>query len=854
MKKLILTLLITVFIIPFTLAQPRNAKYGFGLDYFLPSGDYTLSPTIPTPESVLGFQVGRQHVDWAQVVNYMETLARVSDRVAVKEMGRTYQHRPFIEVIFSSAANMKNIDNIKERHLAVSDDGEVDIENDPVVVNLIYSIHGNEPSGVNSTLPLAYFLAAAEGPEIDKMLDKLVVVMTPGANPDGINRFASWVNTSRSLTDVSDLNSREFTEPWPSSRTNHYWADCNRDWLMMQHPEGINGVEVFFDWMPNVVVDLHEQGSARPYYFSPGHPKRTNKLTSQLNQDLTSDISSVVAKELDKIGTVYYSKEGYDDYYYGKGAAYGDIHGAVCLLYEQGTSRGHLRQTVNGPRSFAWTVRNQALASYATLVAAVDMRSRLIEYQRDFYKESRRNAAREGVKGYVFDSRGSRSVEFHFLENMKRHRIDIYRLSHDISAGGESFDKEDSYVIPVEQKNSVMVKAVMEDFTEFTDSTFYDISAWTFPHAFNLRYAPLKSVAGLMGEKVTDVSFMPGKVIGGKSDVGYIFESKEFYAPKIINELQKKGLYLQAMSRPFTFHSGDVEKTMGYGTILVTSSNQPLDSDEIFRLVSGLAEECGTDIYSVTTSLMSDLDLGSPLFRPITKPEVAILVGRTQGVPDSGEAWFLLDYRFQMCPVLIESNVLTPKKLAPYNVIIVANGMPSLTADSRDALKNWVADGGTLIATGKAHELLSSAGVMNIKPRSTAIKNDSTLYGTFANKTEDRAGRTIKGAILRCGLDKTHPLGWGLDQDEIMVIKNNNLVFKKDDDPYVSPLHYMSDPLVSGYMSRHNRKLVKDAPAVFAKPYKNGNVIYFVDDMNFRSYWFGTSKVFMNAIFFRDCL
>lgn len=854
MKKLILALLATIIIIPVAYAQPRAEEYGYDLSYFLPEGGYTFSSEIPKPADVIGFQVGRQHVDWGQVVNYMETLARVSDRVAVKETGRTYQHRPFIEVIFSSAENMRNIDKIRDRHLAVSDDGEVDMEKDPVVVNLIYSIHGNEPSGVNSSLPVAYFLAAAQGEEIDRMLDKLVVVMTPGANPDGINRFASWVNTSRSLTDVSDLNSREFTEPWPSSRTNHYWADCNRDWLMMQHPEGVNGVEVFFDWMPNVVVDLHEQGSARPYYFSPGHPKRTNKLTSQLNQDLTADISSVVAKELDKIGTVYYSKEGYDDYYYGKGAAYGDIHGAVCLLYEQGTSRGHLRQTVNGPRSFAWTVRNQALASYATLVAATEMRKDLIRYQRDFYADSRRNAAREGVKGYVFDSRGSKSVEYHFLENMKRHRIDVYRLARDISAGGERFSTEDAYVIPIEQKNSTMVKAVMENITEFTDSTFYDISSWTFPHAFNLHYAPLKSMAGLEGEKVKDVSFKPGKVTGGKSEIGYLFENREFYTPKIIHELQKRGLYLQAMSRPFTFRSGDVEKKMGYGTVFVAARNQPVDPDGIYDLVTALSEECGVEIYSVSTALMEDCDLGSPSFRPITMPEVAILVGRTQGVPDSGEAWFLLDYRFQMCPVLIESNVLTPKKLAPYNVLIVANGVPALTADSREALKNWVADGGTLIATGKAHELLSTTGVMNIKARSSAVKNDSTSYGTFANKSDDRAGRTIKGAIMRCGIDKTHPLAWGLDQDEIMVLKNNNLIFKKDSDPYVSPLHYSSAPLVSGYMSVHNRNLVKDTPAVFAKPYKNGNVIYFADDMNFRSYWFGTSKIFMNAIFFRDCL
>ena len=66
----------------------------------------------------------------------------------------------------------------------------------PVVVNLVYSIHGNEPSGVNASLAVAYFLAAAQSNEIDDLLRNTVIVLYPGANPDGINRFANWVNTT----------------------------------------------------------------------------------------------------------------------------------------------------------------------------------------------------------------------------------------------------------------------------------------------------------------------------------------------------------------------------------------------------------------------------------------------------------------------------------------------------------------------------------------------------------------------------------------------------------------------------------------------------------------------------------
>jgi hypothetical protein len=856
-KKLCLLCLLLALPATGLVAQPQPGKYAYTLSYFLPQGNYTYNQKIPTPGSILGFQIGQQHAGWDQVVDYMKTLAQHSDRVTVRETGRTYQHRPFIEVVFTSAGNQKNIDRIREEHLKLSDvnqSGSLPLNDMPVIVNLIYSIHGNEASGVNASLAAAYFLAAAEGKEIDDLLKNEIVVMTPGANPDGINRFASWVNSSRSLTDVSDLKSREFTEPWPSSRTNHYWADCNRDWLMAQHPEGVNGLNVYFKWLPNVVADYHEQGATRPYYFSPGHPKRTHPLTPQLNQDLTAEITAYTAKTLDQIGTTYYSKEGYDDFYYGKGAAYGDIHGSVCLLYEQGSARGHLRQTVNGEWSFAWTTRNQALASYATLVAAHEMRPRLLAYQKEFYERAASNAGKEAVQGYVFDTRGSKSVAFHFLENMSHHRIDVYRLAKDYSTNGKTFKKEDSYVIPVAQKNSTMVKTVMENCLEYIDSTFYDISTWTFPHAFNLKYVPVNTTAGLLGESVNENIFPSGQVTGGKSKIGYVFENKEFYTPKIVYELLRKGVRVNVGSRPFLLQSGNVKKKMGYGTLQVLVQNQLLSSEELYEALVDLAKITGVDIYSLSTGLMADVDMGSPAFKPLTQPKIAMLVGRGMGIPDSGEIWFLLDKRFQMRPVLIESPSLTDKDLQAYNIIIMANGIPNLSKTSEAALKDWIAAGGTLIAGGKACEWVNETGILSLKTKSTAVNTDSTAYRPFEDKLTANAGKSIDGVILNCRLDKTHPLAWGLDQDEIAVMKNGNIIFRKDSSPYASPLHYTSNPLLSGFLSVNNRNLIKNSPAVFAKPYKSGIVIVFADDMNFRSYFFGTSKIFMNAILFNQCI
>jgi hypothetical protein len=625
---------------------------------------------------------------------------------------------------------------------------------------------------------------------------------------------------------------------------------------MAQHPEGINGVENYFHWMPNVVVDQHEQGATRPYYFSPGHPKRTHPLTTQLNQDLTAEITSYTARALDRIGTTYYSKEGYDDFYYGKGAAYGDIHGSVCILYEQGSTRGHLRNTPNGVWSFAWAVRNQALASLATLTATNDMRVRLLNYQKEYFDRAVADARREAVQGYVFDTRGSRSVAFHFLQNLAHHRIDVFRLSKDITAGSQKFSKDNAYIIPVAQRNAKMVKTLMENMTEYIDSTFYDISSWTFPHAFNLHYAPLNSIAGLTGSRVEKNIFPQGKIIGEKSITGYVFENTEFYAPKIVYELQRLGVRVSASSRPFHFRSGSVDKPMGYGTYQVLVHNQTLSADQLYNVLDSLAQITGVDVYAATTALMPDVDFASPAFKMLAQPKVAVLVGRGMGISDAGEIWFMLDRRFQMRPVLIESTSLTAKQLQNYNVVIVPNGTPNLSKTSEEALKTWVEAGGTLIATGKAYAWATQNGLLTLKTKTDAPekKDEAPAYLPFAGKADARAGKSIDGVILNCYIDRTHPLAWGLAQDEIAVIKNNTIIFQKDSDPYVSPLHYTAQPLLSGFLSAANRKLLANTPAVFVKPCKSGRVIVFADDLNFRSYFFGTSKIFLNALFYNQCM
>lgn len=850
-KKLFFAL--AIFLTAVATAQPRPSAYSYDLDYFMPKGEFTYNPQVPTPSRILGFEIGEQHAGWDQVVDYMKELARNSDRVSVKEFGRTYQKRPFIEVTFTSPENQKNLIQIKNEHMALTDpqqSSSLDMDEMPVILTLYYSIHGNESSGVNAAIAVAYFLAAAEGKEIDNMLKHAVINICPGLNPDGINRFASWVNSSRSYANVSDINSREFTEAWPSSRTNHYWADCNRDWLMAQHPEGQNALDIFFDWMPNIVSDHHEQGGDRSFFFQPGFPARTNPLTPQENWNITYDISKYHAAALDEIGTLYYSREGYDDFYYGKGASYPDIHGGIAMLFEQVAVRGHLRATKNGLMSFAFGIRNQAYTSYSTIRASIDKRKELLDYQRTYFINTQKDAQKDPIKGYIFNTRGVKSITYHFLENMKHHRIDVYQLSKDTEMNGQKYRKEDSYVIPTGQKYYAKVRTLMEKTTVYADSIFYDISTWTFPLAYNLKYDALPNTTGLLGEKISKFSFPEGTVLEGQSEYAYAFENTEYYTPKVVYELLKAGLIVKTAQTPFTYVRDNQATRFGYGSIMIPVQNQSLNPEQIYELVQKLAKECGVTIYAVKGGLMQDHDLGSIHFANLRMPKIAVIVGKGMGIPESGEIWYMLDQRFQMQPVLIDYDKLSKVDLEQYNTLILANGSPAVSKATADRIRKWVKDGGVLIATQKAYEWTNENQITAIKLKEATTKEKITGYKPYASQSSASVGKSIDGVILNCRLDCTHPIAWGYDQKEISVFREGKHFFKKPDNAYITPVSYLNHPLLSGCLSTENNKMLSDVPSVIAGTCGDGHVIVFADNLNFRSYWYGTNKLFMNAIIY----
>jgi hypothetical protein len=821
-----------------------NAQdYRVALDYYLPK-DVTYDPQIPTPKSSMGHEVGDWHVTHDKLVSYMHALDAASDRITLENRGTTFEGRPLLLLTITAPENHSNIEALQKQHLSLIENGSnsVDTSNMPIVVYQGFSIHGNEPSGANAGLAVAYYLAAAQGPKIDELLKNTIILFDPSFNPDGLQRFSTWANVHKSNQINPDPNDREYDEVWPGGRTNHYWFDLNRDWLPAQLPESRARIVTFHNWYPNILTDHHEMGTNSSFFFQPGIPSRTHPLTPQKNQELTAAIGKFHAKAFNTLGSLYYTEENFDDFYYGKGSTFPDIHGAVGILFEQASSRGHAQESDNGILTFPFTIRNQFTAALSTLEAAVSMRQEILDYQRDFYNNARNEASKDSG-AIVFGDEKDAAKTYHLAEILKRQKIIFHELKEDYSSKGKHYKKGYAYVIPKNQRQNRLIHALFEKRTQFEDSLFYDISAWTFPLAFNLDYE--ETSQSRAGAEVTDLSLKPAPATPSNA-YAYLMEWHEYYSPKALNLLHQQNVRVKVALQPFQLEG----KTYDYGTLLIPAQNQAMDRSELTAILNSVSGSCHITITGVQSGLTVGVDLGSSQFSTVKPQKVALLVGEGINSYDAGEIWHLFDTRYNLMLTKLDVNNLSRMDISSYTDIIFP--------DSRGAgpdkgvtekLKEWTQSGGSLIVFKNSGKWLNSNELLSLAFKT---KKDTAQNISFEQKGDYSGAQVIGGAIFETKLDRSHPINFGYKNDKLALFRNTTLFVEPDKDSYNNPIQYTSSPLLSGYISPKNLDLIKNTVPFRVGKLGKGKVIYFTDNTNFRAFWYGTNKLLMNAVFFGE--
>ena len=843
MKKSILATTFLLLIIAMTMAQQLD------LDYYLPEGNY--NPAVPAPASVIGHEVGDWHVSHDRLVNYMYALDKASDRITLKQTGLTYEGRALLLLTITSPKNQQNIETIRAQHLQLSDpqkSGSLDVKNMPVIFYLGCSIHGNEQSGSNAGLIMAYYLAAARGPEIEKYLENTIILLDPSFNPDGLNRYVSWVNSRKSKVISADPNDMEHHEPWPGGRSNHYWFDLNRDWLVAQFPESQARISEFQRWKPNFLTDHHEQGTNSTFFFMPGEPDRVNPLTPVKNQELTRKMGEFHAKALDKIGSLYFTQENYDDFYFGKGSTYPDSQGAIGVLFEQASTRGHAQESINGILRFPFTIRNQFVTMLSLLEAVNKMREELLNYQRDFYRNSLSEAAKDQVKAYLFGSSKDKVKTFYLAELIQRHKIDLYKPASDITISGRTYETESSYIVPLNQPQYITIKAMFEKRTKFKDSLFYDISSWTLPLAFGLEYEELKTTPAL-GERISNLQMPAGKIFGEKPGYAYIFESYGYLAPRAIYRLLSNGIRTKVSTKPFYLPDG---KKFDVGSIMIPFADQDKNPDQIEVYVREIAELDGIDVYGCNTGLdYKGVSLGSNSFQVLKKPVIAILIDGGVSAGDAGEIWHLLDQRYNIPVTMMPLSVLNNASLNKYTTLIVPPGnYNAVSENTKEKLKLWTQNGGVIIGFENALSWLQNIGLGKFPVKKDEENQDALTARPYSKIDEYLGAVKTNGAIFEVSVDLTNPLLYGYYEPNMSLFKSNNIFIEKSKTAYANPMVYGNSPLLSGYIHKSNYDKLKNSSALGVTIVGQGRVIGFTESIAFRAFWFGTNKLLMNAVYY----
>jgi hypothetical protein len=484
---------------------------------------------VPSPKSVLGFEptADKTFADWQQISDYYRKLDTASERVTVREIGKTTNGKPFLVAFISSAENIKNLDKYRaiNQKLAdprgVKDDKERDelIKQGKTIVAVSCSIHSTEAVATQMSLNLAYQMAIAEDAETNEILDNTILILIPSANPDGVEIVADWYRKTLGTF-------YEGTAP-PELYQTYAGHDNNRDWFMLNLAETRLVTNLFWrEWFPEIVYDIHQMGAtgARfivPPFFDPPNPNiepLVLRETGLIGYKIAADLQAANVKG---VATNAY----FDTWWHGGFRSAPYYHNSIGILSEAASARlmspmrvtreqlenspkqrglpSPLDYLTNHPSAWTggiWSPRDIAeiemIAARSVLTMAAKFRQ---NYLKNFY-ELNRFAAQFGAKpeqplAYVIQA-GQSNVEAisRFIEILLAQGIEVYRMNRELKTslvGSGEVHTEiplNSFLIFTAQPQRANVQALFERQVypnrlnaDGEAEVPYDVAGWTLP-------------------------------------------------------------------------------------------------------------------------------------------------------------------------------------------------------------------------------------------------------------------------------------------------------------------------------------------------------------------------------------
>ncbi|MFN2576923.1 MAG: M14 family metallopeptidase [Pyrinomonadaceae bacterium] len=326
--------------------------------------------SVPSPRSVFGFNPGddRTIADWSQIIDYFSRLDKASDRVQVQTIGTSTLGRTMIAAFISAPENIRNLDKYKAIQARLADPRKIasDAERDQLisdgktVVVISCSIHSTEIVASQMASQLAYNMATGNDPDTLSILHNTILILVPSPNPDGVDIVANWYR--KTLGTPSE--GRE-----PPELYHHYAGhDDNRDWFMLDLKETKAVTRLFWkEWFPEIVYDIHQQGSNGsrffvPPFYDPANPHIAALLLRQvglIGHKIAADVTAAGFKGI-------LTNALYDTWWHGGFRTAPYFHNSIGILTEASSARIMTPTNVTREQLVRSSTRGMASATEAT--------------------------------------------------------------------------------------------------------------------------------------------------------------------------------------------------------------------------------------------------------------------------------------------------------------------------------------------------------------------------------------------------------------------------------------------------------------------------------------------------------
>ncbi|UCE40675.1 MAG: hypothetical protein JSV17_14685 [Candidatus Aminicenantes bacterium] len=845
--------------------------------------------SIPSPEKFFGHRMGAEKklARWDKIVDYMQLVGKASDRVIVEEVGKSTNSNPFLLMVISSPANLRNIQRYKDinkklfdpRTIKSDKEAESLIDEARIFVCVTCSMHATEVGATQMSVEMAHRLATEKSSYIQNILDNVVFLLVPCLNPDGQIMVTDWYN-------------KTLGTPYEGSRMPWLYHpyvghDNNRDAYMFTQKESqLIGKIVFQDWLPEVWLDEHQMGSSGARIFVMPAADPINPNVDPLIYRNTGLLGFAQAAALEKAGKegIIYGRS-YTYWWQGAMGWAGWWHNMLGMLTELASvriatsteqqkadpsrpqpvdsgasSRGRYDRSSRGPippprdiqfRSQyprpwlggKWTLRDiveyELIATFGLLEAAANLRSQLLE---GLLVVGKRQVAM-GKKGDPFailvpKEQADQPTVIKLLQTMAYGGVEVHQSKKAFTADGISYPTG-TYVILMAQPFRAYAKDLLEaqDYPKISPAPGvparppYDAAGWSLGMQMGVETIFVKKPFEADLAKLQQIVLPPGNISGTGSK--YLLDHQPNNSLVAVNRLLKKGYEISWIKDEVMVNG----KTYAPGAIVVGGSG-------LAETMKELSRSLGVDVVAADIPISDSIRIRSPktaLYQP------------WGGNMDEGWTRWLLEQNEFPFETIHPEDLRQGDSFETFDAIIfpdmrkeqILKGLTGETTPPEyrggieetgvEALRKYIGKGGTVITIGRSATLLMDEFAAPFRDSLQGVSREEFF---------------CPGSIVRVLVDNTHPIAYGMPIQANAAF-SNSLVLEP-----VPSFSTMSSSIVVRYPTGnilqsgwlHGESYLHNKVGVAEVKLGNGRMVMIPIKVQHRAQPYGTFKLLFNAI------